>query len=709
MRKMTFSIAMSLLLIGALVPMFAGPAVAQELEGEVELATTVMAYVCVDVSPANINFGELLPGECSSDPGKVPAVDREINLDNCGNVDVLLETTIIGEERTVEGETLGTGNGSQTLFGPTDYTPIIAASETVYLGPDVQDPADYTMDYVAGTVDFDTAPAGGVLVSIDYESASTFYTDNMTLDDPAAPPPVAAVDYSRVLVDDDTALPVSDICVPLDYPVGAESATIVFWATALVGDDPPEVTFQNPLDGADIDVGTVVTIETRNVDDWGVVAEEFEVINVGTGLPVASGPLTLVSGTVLDGIWQATWDTTGAVCDLAGEAYTITVTATDTSAQTGADTVGIDLYCLDAPPTAVIDAPAPMATVSGTVTIDATINDDVGILFDGGLGTYVVGYEIDDDGIAPPLAQMLLFPVSIDGQGRGTYTGTWDSTTLSDGTYILGVGATDTSFQRGGTGQPIVVDNWTTYHIVVSSGSSATDACIGAMFNPLGGPEAGDTSYDMEVSNYTVDAGGGTVYRETLVPQASFVAPPTCLFTSGMMTQTEMSLGADVAGRLYVSGGDLGVYSETNDSGTVYTFGGGGGGAGHYQSVDAWAHTTTTHVVGFGDPSAPCPIEDPGSYPGGFIISQLTMEYYDTTMNTENVILAGSTMNCTGMDPLPSSTGVLTGAAFVLDGSDMPVVGANGTWVGTYAGLALGDGTIDLQSQRTWNLTLSIP
>ena len=55
-----------------------------------------------------------------------------------------------------------------------------------------------------------------------------FYTDNMTLDG------VGATAYQNAMQPGDDAHPVAQITVPLGTPAGAKTATIVFWAEAVI-------------------------------------------------------------------------------------------------------------------------------------------------------------------------------------------------------------------------------------------------------------------------------------------------------------------------------------------------------------------------------------------------------------------------------------------------------------------------------------------
>jgi len=432
-----------------------------------ELVTLVRAVVGLAVSPGLIDFGSILPGESSS----VSEGLRTITVGNTGNCDQLISTQIIREERTVTGELLGSGNGAQKEFGPTDYGPIAVGSETVKLnGGTVTQTGNYTMNYAAGTVTFVAPPAGGVMVSIDYLAKSTFYSNNLTLDDPAAPPEVLARLYGRVLVDDETALPVAQVYVPADYPVRVaggrmEPGQIIFYAEAVSGtDNPPTVDFQAPTDGAEFTAGAEITILTRNIDDWGVVGEQFEVRNASNVL-IASGPLTKMSGTALDGIWQAQWNTVGVYATVAGEPYTITVTATDTGTHTGSDSVGVVLVCSDPFPVVGTISTAPVSPVSGMVTITATATDQPLVSLGGGL---VSGeYRIDGAGTWTPMTMAPSYPPA---RNAATFTADWDSTTVLDGDHTINVRVKDTANQLTTGNLAIKVNNYPpvgwTYHVI---------------------------------------------------------------------------------------------------------------------------------------------------------------------------------------------------------------------------------------------------
>ncbi len=91
----------------------------------------------------------------------------------------------------ITGESLGTGDGAATVFGPTANAPIVADSQTVYLDAAPQtEVTDYTIVDSTDTVTFTAAPGGGVAVTIDYTSV------------PPASGVAVTIDYKRAIVDE---------------------------------------------------------------------------------------------------------------------------------------------------------------------------------------------------------------------------------------------------------------------------------------------------------------------------------------------------------------------------------------------------------------------------------------------------------------------------------------------------------------------------
>lgn len=112
--------------------------------------------------------------------------DKQLNfLNNNKNIrnvrgERTADTTIsvpiyAGDDQTLTGENIGTGDGSETVFNTT-YKPIVAASYTVYVGGVSQtESIDYTIDTDTGTVTFESGsiPGIGLDVTIDYDFDGT--------------------------------------------------------------------------------------------------------------------------------------------------------------------------------------------------------------------------------------------------------------------------------------------------------------------------------------------------------------------------------------------------------------------------------------------------------------------------------------------------------------------------------------------------------
>jgi|GEM_PF-4699217 len=447
MKRKVFAIAMSVALLVALVPLFGGAVLA-----DVDIVTEVPDVVGLSVAPGSIDFGIVNPGTSST----VDEALRTINLDNTGNCNLDVWTEITGEERVVEGELLGHGDGSQTVFGPTDYYPIIEDSMHVYLDGEMVSSNMYYLDKDNGLVDFGGGgtpmgpPAGGLLVSIDYNSKSTFYSgpegqsttgpfdslyQGMTLNDASAPPEILAREYGRVLVDDQSCDPLAQIYVREDYPVSVETAQIIFWAEYKVPvNNPPVVEITVPTEGQDIDVGEVVTVTARITDDWGVPGAAY-MIDDPMGTPTL---MARVSGNACDGIYEAAWNTTGQ----SDGAHTVYVGCQDTGMLPGLDWVGVDLHVIiPAPVVTSITYTGDPDPAVGTVTITATATADP---LSGGLvgGAYSIDSLLPGDFV--PMTPDVTLPAD-----AATFTGDWDSTAVADGDHTIYVGVTDALEQPG--------------------------------------------------------------------------------------------------------------------------------------------------------------------------------------------------------------------------------------------------------------------
>jgi cysteine-rich repeat protein len=127
-------------------------------------------------------------------------------------------------------------------------------------------------------------------------------------------------------------------------------------------DFPPQVSIVKPAEG-DAVSGSSVSIEASTYDDNGVTRVEFFVGGVSIG----------VDSDASDG-WSAAWDST-AVAD---DDYTIRATATDTSGQTGSDSIVVKVDNVAGHTMHVGDLDADTATGNGgkwDATVTITVHD----------------------------------------------------------------------------------------------------------------------------------------------------------------------------------------------------------------------------------------------------------------------------------------------------------------------------------------------
>jgi Bacterial Ig domain len=185
----------------------------------------------------------------------------------------------------------------------------------------------------------------------------------------------------------------------------------------------PTVTLATPAEGATVS-GTIV-VEASAADDVGVTQVAFSVdgTSIGTDTDGADG-------------WSVSWDTTG----VAEGARTVTATATDTVGQTASDSNGVTVdNDANAPPTVTLTAPAEGATVSGTVLVQASATDDVGVT--------QVAFSVDGTSIGT------------DTDGADGWSASWDTTGVAEGAHTVTAAATDTVGQTASDSTGVTVDN----------------------------------------------------------------------------------------------------------------------------------------------------------------------------------------------------------------------------------------------------------
>src|SRR2546421_698996 len=161
---------------------------------------------------------------------------------------------------------------------------------------------------------------------------------------------------------------------------------------------PPTVAMTAPAPAANVS-GTV-TVSATASDNVGGGGGQVKLDGANLGAEVTAAPYTMA------------WDTTL----VAVGGHSVSAVARDAAGHTA--TAAVSVTVLDTtPPTVALTAPAPAATVSGTVTVSATATDNVG----------VVGVQFKLDGVSLG-AEDTAAPYSI----------AWDTTLVAPGAHKIG-------------------------------------------------------------------------------------------------------------------------------------------------------------------------------------------------------------------------------------------------------------------------------
>ncbi len=182
----------------------------------------------------------------------------------------------------------------------------------------------------------------------------------------------------------------------------------------------PTVNLTAPAAGATVS-GTAVALSANASDNVGVAGVQF-LLN---GAPLGAEDTTTPYG--------VSWNTTGVT----NGTYTLTAQARDAAGnKTTSAPVSVTVNNLDTQaPTVNLTAPAPNATVSGTVPVSAAATDNVG----------VTGVQFLLNGA----------PLGAEDTSSG-YGVSWDTTTVANGTYTLTAQARDAASNKT-TSAPVTV------------------------------------------------------------------------------------------------------------------------------------------------------------------------------------------------------------------------------------------------------------
>ncbi|MDZ7702963.1 MAG: Ig-like domain-containing protein [Trueperaceae bacterium] len=195
-----------------------------------------------------------------------------------------------------------------------------------------------------------------------------------------------------------------------------EESISVFVAN--VDQTPPTVSWETPFDGQQFEVSTAIQLTADATDNSGTLAPSN--LSFAVDGQTLTGSVSR-SGSFFSTTWNAP-DQTGF--------YDLTVTATDPSGNSASATITVQLVAQgeldETPPTVSWAVPNDGATVQGSsVTLEADASDTgSGIAF----VEFFYGSTLIDTGAAV---------------GGTRYRANWDSTTVSDGTYVLTARALD--------------------------------------------------------------------------------------------------------------------------------------------------------------------------------------------------------------------------------------------------------------------------
>lgn len=190
---------------------------------------------------------------------------------------------------------------------------------------------------------------------------------------------------------------------------------------------PPAVSFSAPDAGST--VSGLVTLAVNATDNVGVVGVQFKVNGAQAGNEVTSAP------------YSVQWNS----LDIANGSVTLSAVARDAAGNQVTATRTVTLSNLPAvdttPPTVAFASPANGATVSGTISLQVTANDNVGVA---GVQFTLNGSNLGSEVTSAP------------------YTLQWNTSQVSAGTYSLGAVARDASGNRTTAGITLTVGTTTT-------------------------------------------------------------------------------------------------------------------------------------------------------------------------------------------------------------------------------------------------------
>ncbi len=173
------------------------------------------------------------------------------------------------------------------------------------------------------------------------------------------------------------------------------------------GGSAPTVTLTSPAPGSTL--ANTVTLSATASSSKGIASVQFKLNGANLGSKVVSAP------------YSTTWNTT----TVTNGTYTLSATAVDTAGNVGnSNAVSVTVSNTHAPPAVSVTAPAPGATLRGTVTLSANASSSIGIKS--------VQFKLNGAALGSPI----LSP---------PYSTTFDTTRVGNGSYSFTAMAIDTA------------------------------------------------------------------------------------------------------------------------------------------------------------------------------------------------------------------------------------------------------------------------
>ena len=374
--------------------------------------TPPTASVTAPTAGSTVSGTVAVSASASDDSGQVASVQFKLDGQNLGAPDTTAPYSI-------SWNTTAAANGAHTLSAQaTDFAGNVGASAPISVTVSNADTAAPTVAV--------TAPAAGATVSGTVTVSASASDDSgqvasvqFKLDGQDLGPPDTTAPYSLSWNTTAVANGTHTLGAQATDPAG-NSATASISVTVSNDTTPPSVSVTAPAPGAFVN-GTV-TVSASASDGGGVASVQFKLDGQNLGAPDTTAP------------YSVSWNT-GAV---PSGAHTLSAQATDNagnSATSAAITVTVDHTA----PGISITSPAPGATVSFTVTVQATASDTIG---------QVAGVQFKLDGVNLG-AEDTTAPYSI----------TWDTVTAANGAHTLSATARDTVSNSTTVSITVTVDN----------------------------------------------------------------------------------------------------------------------------------------------------------------------------------------------------------------------------------------------------------